>query len=101
MSRALGIDEATLADLPDHRASPRFTPLERAALDLAAAMTGTPVRVEDDLRRRLLELMTPAQYAELAATIAWENHRARLNRALGLRPLGFSDGAFCVLPARS
>ena len=30
--------------------------------------------------------------------IAWENHRARTNRALGVREVGFSDGAFCALP---
>jgi alkylhydroperoxidase family enzyme len=45
-----------------------------------------------------LKHLTPGQLAELAATIAWENHRARLNRALGVRAAGFSDGAFCVVP---
>jgi hypothetical protein len=29
--------------------------------------------------------------------VAWENHRARLNRALGVREAGFSDGAYCVV----
>jgi hypothetical protein len=36
---------------------------------------------------------------ELAAAIAWENYRARFNRVFGVRPVGFSDGAACVLPA--
>ncbi|MGQ0830626.1 MAG: carboxymuconolactone decarboxylase family protein, partial [Microthrixaceae bacterium] len=39
-----------------------------------------------------------AGYVELAAVIGWENQRARLNQALGIRPSGFSDGAYCVRP---
>ena len=45
-----------------------------------------------------LKALDDAQLTELAAVIAWENHRARLNRALGVRAVGFSDGAYCVLP---
>ena len=98
MCRALGIDEDTLAELPRYRASDRFTPLEKAALDLAVAMTRSPAEVSDDLRDRLLAELTPGQLAELASAIAWENHRARLNRALGVREMGFADGGFCLLP---
>jgi alkylhydroperoxidase family enzyme len=98
--RALGIDEATLAELPRHRSSDRFTALEKAALDLAVAMTRSPAEVDDDLRDRLLAELTPGQFAELASAIAWENHRARLNRALGVREMGFADGGFCLLPER-
>jgi alkylhydroperoxidase family enzyme len=98
VSRALGIDEATLADLPRHEESERFSPLEKAALDLAVAMTSSPADVPAELRERLLAELTPGQYAELAAAIAWENHRARLNRALAVREMGFADGGYCVLP---
>jgi alkylhydroperoxidase family enzyme len=70
------------------------------ALDLAVAMTATPADVPDELRERLLELLTPAQLVELVSAIAWENHRARVNRALGVRAAGFSDGAYCVVPER-
>lgn len=100
MSRALGIDEATLADLHRYRESDRFTPLERLAIDLAVAMSETPQQVTDELRHELLTHLTPGQLTELASAIAWENHRSRLNRALGVRAAGFSDGAFCVLPER-
>jgi alkylhydroperoxidase family enzyme len=99
--RALGIDEATLVDLSCYARSDRFTPLEKAALDLAVEMTGTPARVSDGGRRRLLAELTPGQYAELASAIAWENHRARLNRALGVRAMGFAEGGFCLLPERA
>ncbi len=100
MCRALGIDERTLADLPRYAGSDRFTELEKAALDLAVAMTATPAEVSDELRDRLLAWLTPAQFTELASAIAWENHRARLNRALGVREMGFADGGFCLLPER-
>ncbi|MFL5821431.1 MAG: carboxymuconolactone decarboxylase family protein [Solirubrobacteraceae bacterium] len=98
MCRALGIDDETLADLPRYESSDRFTPVEKAALDLAVAMTRSPAEVGDELRERLLAQLTRGQLAELASAIAWENHRARLNRALGVREMGFADGAFCLLP---
>lgn len=100
VSRALGIDEQTLADLPRYEQSERFTPLEKAALDLAVAMTSTPADVSPELRDRLREDLTPAQFVELASAIAWENHRARLDRALGIDSMGFAEGGFCVLPER-
>jgi hypothetical protein len=36
--------------------------------------------------------------AELAATIAWENHRVRLHKAPGVTAAGFSDGGYCAMP---
>ena len=100
MCRALGIDEETLAELPRYERSDRFTLLEKAALDLAVAMSRSPAEVGDDLRDRLLAQLSPGQLAELASAIAWENHHARLNRALGVREMGFADGGFCLLPER-
>lgn len=41
-----------------------------------------------------------AQLVELAATISWENYRARFNRVFWVRSVGFCEGAFCVLPER-
>jgi alkylhydroperoxidase family enzyme len=96
--RELGIDEETLADLPRHASSSRFSALEKAALDLAVAMTATPAAVADALRDRLLAELTPGQLTELAAAIAWENHRARLNRALDVGPMGFAAGGVCLPP---
>jgi alkylhydroperoxidase family enzyme len=99
----MGIDDETLADLNRWRdtESSRFSPLERLCLELAERMSMTPADVPDDLRNRLLEHLSPGQFAELVSAIAWENHRARMNRALGVRSMGFSDGAFCVLPHRA
>jgi hypothetical protein len=53
------------------------------------AMCRTPAEVPDRLRDSLLEHLTLAQLTEVAATVAWENHRARINRALGARTAGF------------
>lgn len=97
----MGIDEETLADLGRWRESNRFSPLEKLAIDFAERMTQTPAEVPDELRDELLQHLTKGQLGELASAIAWENHRARINRALGVRELGFSDGAFCVLPERT
>lgn len=98
MSRASGISEEDLADLPRHRESDRFSEVEKLAIDLAVAMTDTPAEVSAELRAALLQHLTKGELAELAANIAWENHRARLNRALDVRATGFSDGAYCALP---
>ncbi len=90
--------EESLAELASYRESERFAPLEKLALELADAMTLTPADVGDDLRSSLLEHLTEGQLTELVAAVAWENHRARLNRALGVRSMGFSGGDFCVVP---
>ncbi|MGH7856190.1 MAG: carboxymuconolactone decarboxylase family protein [Candidatus Binatia bacterium] len=100
MSRASGIRDEELLALRDYRATDLFSPLDKLAIELAEVMTRTPVDVPDRLRTALLEHLSKGQLAELASAIAWENHRARINRALGVREAGFSDGAVCVLPER-
>ena len=98
MSRAIGVTTEELAALPKYADSDLFSELDKLVLDLAVAMTETPAEVSDELRDALLQHLTRGQLAELAAAIGLENHRARLNRALGVRAVGFSDGAFCVVP---
>ena len=63
-------------------------------------MTSTPAEVPGELRDRMLDRFSPAQVTELAATVAWENNRGRLNQALGVHPTGFSEGAACAIPER-
>ena len=98
LARHEGLTEAQLRALPVHGTSPAFDEEERVVLDLAEALTRVPSVVGDDLRARVDATFSPAQQAELMAVIAWENKRARLNQGLGVRPSGFSDGEFCVLP---
>ncbi len=69
-------------------------------LDLAVAMAKTPTDVPPDLVARLRQHFDEAALVELTAAIAWEHYRARFNRVFGVRPAGFSEGAFCALPHR-
>lgn len=72
-------------------------------LELAEAMTATPVDVPEPLFRALERELGHAGLVELAANIAWENYRARFNHAFGAESEGFSEGAFCSIssgPAR-
>jgi alkylhydroperoxidase family enzyme len=64
----------------DWRNSRLFTPAERTALELAEAMSGAPATVTDALFAELRKHFTEAQIVELAATVAMENYRARMNR---------------------
>lgn len=94
----MGLTEAELVAVNRFRDSPVFSDLDKEALELAERMTLTPTQIPEDLRQSLVRQLGKAGFTELAATVAWENHRARLNRALGVREAGFSDGAYCVVP---
>jgi len=94
----MGVTDRQLSELGTWRTSDAFDDEERLALELSDAMTATPAEVDEGLRARLAERFTPGQVTELVLAVAWENHRARLNRALGVRAVGFSDGAVCALP---
>ena len=98
MGRAAGLTDQDIADVSHYESSEAYSDLDRLVLELATAMTATPADVSDELRATLLGRLGRTAFAEIAATIAWENHRSRLNRALGVRPAGFSDGAACALP---
>ena len=98
MGREIGVTEEQIRDLPRYRQSAAFSDEERLVMDLAVEMARTPVEIPSDLRERLRRCFEEAQLVELAASIAWENYRARFNRVFGVRPAGFSEGAFCALP---
>ncbi len=100
MGRANGITEEQLLDLGSFETSAAFTDLEKAVLEYATALSNTPVTVAEELTERLREHFDEAQMVELTATIAWENHRARFNRAFDIASQGYSEGAVCALPAR-
>ncbi len=99
MGRAAGLTDREIVDVSAFEESDAYSDLDELVLGLATAMTETPAEVPDELRQALLERLGPTALAEVAATIAWENHRSRLNRALDVRPAGFSAGAVCALPA--
>ena len=97
--RWLGIKPDDLVALATYTHSPAFTGRERLAIELAESLTQTPAGVTEELRARLGQEFSAAQIMELAAEIAWENHRGRLNQGIGVRPMGFAEGAACLRPA--
>lgn len=98
IARTEGIPEEKLVALLEYDDHPALSGDEQLVVAFAAAVSASPAIVPDDLRARLDARFTRAQLAELAAEVAWENQRARLNQALGVRPAGFSDGSFCLIP---
>jgi alkylhydroperoxidase family enzyme len=98
IARTEGIPEEKLVALLEYDDHPALTADEQLVVAFAAAVSASPALVPDDLRARLDARFTRGQLAELAAEVAWENQRARLNQALGVRPAGFSDGSFCLIP---
>ena len=70
------------------RESGLFTEAEKAALEVAEAMTETPQRVTDDLFRNLQRYYSAAMIVELASVIALENFRSRFNRCGAIEPNG-------------
>jgi alkylhydroperoxidase family enzyme len=97
VGRANGISEAALAALSTFETSEAFSDDEKLVLRFAVGMTSTPVNVSSDLYRDLRARFTEPELVELAAVIAWENYRARFNRAFAIEAQGFSEGAFCVV----
>jgi 4-carboxymuconolactone decarboxylase len=97
-----GVTDEELVGLQRHHDAPCFSDADRAAFDLAVAMTTTPSTADGDdaLWARLRTHFDEDQIVELAHIIAWENYRSRFNVALGLQPDGFSDGAACAVAAR-
>lgn len=95
-ARAKGVSDAQLRDLHRYRESAEFDATERLVLDLAVAMTLTPVRVTDDLLDALGEIFDEAQLVELVHLIAVENLRSRFNAAFALGAAGFSEGMACA-----
>jgi AhpD family alkylhydroperoxidase len=98
MAREAGVSEAQLLDLWRYEDSPHFDAHQHAALELAVAMTHTPMKVTDELFARAREHFDDAQMVELVNLIALENFRSRFNHTFGLTAEGFSDGMVCARP---
>ena len=101
VSRDAGIPVEKLEALAEYATSPLYSELERLALRLADAMARTPSSVPDDLYADLRRHLDEGQLIALASAIAWENYRSRFNRVFDFASDGFSEGAFCAVPARS
>jgi alkylhydroperoxidase family enzyme len=99
--RQSGVSASQLAALPDFEDAAEFSGTEKLVLRYAVALTNTPVEISEDLFQALKRIFDERQLVELTSAIAWENYRARFNRAFGIESEGFYKGAFCLLaPAR-
>jgi alkylhydroperoxidase family enzyme len=94
------VTEAQILDLARYRESDAFSPLEKAVLDYAVALSQTPANASDELVARLRKELSDEQLVELTAAIAWENFRARFNRGFDVAAQGYSQGAVCPIPER-
>lgn len=79
--------------MADWRATGALDPVEKTVVEFAEVLTLTPAEVPDDLTERLTSEFSEKQVVELANLIAWENARARFNRAFGIGPDGYDDTA--------
>lgn len=84
----LDVDKAR--EVPRWRDSAVFTPLERAVMGYAEAMTQTPPAVTDEMVAGLLEQLGEAALVELTAYIALANMNSRGNVALGIESEGYA-----------
>jgi alkylhydroperoxidase family enzyme len=84
------LDMVKAREIPNWRASDKFTGLERDALEYAEAMTVTPPTVTDEMVSGLLDQLGEAALVELTAVIAFANFTTRPNIAMGIESDGFA-----------
>jgi AhpD family alkylhydroperoxidase len=92
-ARKLGVRVDELHAIADPRDSELFSARERLALDYAAALSRSPVEIEDELVSALRDEFDERELLELNYMIAWENFRARSNKGLGIGPTGFTHAS--------
>jgi AhpD family alkylhydroperoxidase len=98
VQRNEGLDIERLKEIDRYETSERFSELERLAIAYADAMTDQPMRVTDEQVAELDRRLGHKGTVELTFMIALENHRSRLNHALGMTAQGFTSGDACRVP---
>jgi alkylhydroperoxidase family enzyme len=84
-----GATVAQLRSISRYETSDHFTDADRLVLRFADRLTATPADVPDDLYQAVVKLLGEEGTVELASAIAWENYRARFNRAFNVESEGF------------
>src|SRR3954452_25320520 len=92
-----GASDDKIAQVNDYMESDLYDEAERAAMQLADAMTATPPNVTDELFAHLQRFYDEPQLVELLSIIAQENSRARRNTTFRIP----SAGSYCPLPPPS
>ncbi|MCC7485077.1 MAG: carboxymuconolactone decarboxylase family protein [Burkholderiales bacterium] len=90
-----GTSMEKLAALAAFRDSPLFSEPEKAALELAEAMTDSNRRADEATIARLRAHYDDGAIIELAALVAFQNMSSKFNAALGVPAQGF-----CSIPGR-
>jgi alkylhydroperoxidase family enzyme len=98
VGRKNGLTERQLTELHIYETSDAFDELERLVIRFATHLSQAHVAQPDDLIAKLRPHLNDAQIVELTSAIAWENYRARFNRAFGVQAAGFTEGATCARP---
>jgi alkylhydroperoxidase family enzyme len=101
VAAAQGIPVEKLQALTSPATSAALDDLEKLVVAFAEALTRTPASVGDELFAALRARFDDAQLVELTHAIAWENFRARFNRAFLVESDGLAEGSMCLLPARA
>lgn len=97
LQRLDGLDVDRLQHIDEYETSPLYSEDERAAIAYAEAMTSTPMTVTDEQVADLQKRFGNDGLVELSYQIGFENHRARMNAALGITDQGFSTDS-CRVP---
>jgi len=90
VGRKRGIPEDKLAAVDRYAEHPGFTPRERAALAWAEMVTISPNDISDEQFADLRRHFSDREIVELTVQAAFENFRARVNRALRIEDDGFA-----------
>lgn len=103
-SRAAVAEEEVAALVEGGGLPASIDPRARAAIELARAMSATPVAISSELRQRVEAEFTPREMVALTTAIAQVNYWARLNQSLDVPAAGFffEPGAACRrMPGRT
>ena len=94
----MGLSQHTIDAVADWKETPNLTDDQRLVVEFADVLSRTPVNMTDDLEQRLQDRFSEKQLVELANNIAWENCRARFNRAFGIEPDGYASASSITTP---
>jgi alkylhydroperoxidase family enzyme len=85
------VDEATLAELRDWRASDHFTAREKAALELTEEVVADDREVSDACFARARQYFSEADVLELVFVINFQIFASKFAKAFRVAPQGFSS----------
>lgn len=100
VGRKVHVTDQQIMEISHYETSEAFDEIERLVLRYATLMAQTHVAVPEEVVAALSRYLPETQIIELTSAIAWENYRARLNRALGVEAVGYSEGAVCAIPQK-